>query len=99
MPTAPTGGQGAPITGLSSIYNILNNIVTIVQWAFFAIAIIFIFMAGFAYLTSAGNPEKVQQTHTRLMYAVIALVVGLMAYGMQGFVLSALQTLAIKQGG
>jgi len=45
-----------------------------------------IFLSAFGYLTAAGDPEKVKTASHRLLYAVIAVAVGLMAYGIPALV-------------
>ncbi len=77
-PISPPAAGGFTMT---SVYDILN---TIVNW-FFAIlivlAVIFIFVAAFYYLTAAGDAEKVKTAHTTLIYALVAIAVALLAKG------------------
>ncbi len=75
----PPGPGGFTMT---DVYTILN---TIVNW-FFAILIIlavfFIFVAAFYYLTAAGDAEKVKTAHATLIYALVAIAVALLAKGL-----------------
>ena len=43
------------------------------------LAVIFIIVAGFKYLTAAGDPEKVKAAGTMLIYTAVAIVVALLA--------------------
>ena len=38
-----------------------------------------IIVAGFLYLTSAGNPEKMNKAKTALMYAIGGIIIGILA--------------------
>ncbi|MFA6354691.1 MAG: hypothetical protein WCX12_03360 [Candidatus Paceibacterota bacterium] len=70
--------------GPSSVGGAIDWFGTILTWVariFWIAAILFIFWAAFLYLTAAGDPEKVKKASHTLLYAVIAIVIGLMAYG------------------
>ena len=58
--------------------------VTVVGWMFtflIVLAIIFILIAAFKYLTASGDPEKVKSASHTLIYAAIAVAVALLARG------------------
>lgn len=79
--TGPT--QGIPtISGLGSLTGVAHWVVTISDWMFYfliLLAILFVVVAAYKYLTAAGDPEKVKNANHTLMYAAIAIVVGLLA--------------------
>ena len=55
---------------------------TVFAWAFYfliVLAVIFIIIAGFKYLTAAGDPEKVKSAGTMLIYTAVAIGVALLA--------------------
>jgi fumarate reductase subunit D len=57
---------------------------TLVGWMFtflIVLAIIFILIAAYKYLTAAGDPEKVKSASHTLIYAAIAVAVALLARG------------------
>ena len=68
------------ITDIRGIYNLVARLAKWFQAFFFIIAAIFIIMAAFSYLTSAGNEDKVRTAKTQLIYAVVATVVALLAF-------------------
>lgn len=73
----------APVTRFEDILRILN---TLINWIFtilLIVAVLFIIMAAFAYLGSAGDVEKVQQAQNKLIYAAVAIGVGLIAKGVE----------------
>jgi uncharacterized membrane protein HdeD (DUF308 family) len=83
---APTG----LITDVSGVWRIINTIVKWVYWLFFAMAVLFIILAAFTYLTAGGDPGKVKKANTQLIYAIVAVAVALIAYGIEALVRSAL---------
>lgn len=87
LPTpAPTPTTPAPIAGGTGIIVFVNQIATWISFLFWALAVIFIFYAAFLYLTAGGEEEKVKKANHQLIYAVIAIVVALFAYGLPLFV-------------
>jgi len=43
------------------------------------LAVIFVIVAAFKYLTAAGDPEKVKSANHQLIYAAVAIIVALVA--------------------
>jgi membrane glycosyltransferase len=80
-PVSPPTTQG-PITTTGGIINLFGQILTWVAYIFWIAAAGFVFYAGFLYLTAAGDPEKVKKAGSQLLYAVIAIAIGIMAYGL-----------------
>ena len=54
-----------------------------------ALAVLFIAIGGFRYTISSGDPGNVKQAKDTILYAVIGLVVALLAQFVIGFVISA----------
>jgi uncharacterized membrane protein len=46
------------------------------------LAIIFIIIAAYKYLTAGGDESKVSSAHKTLIYALVAIAVGLLAQGL-----------------
>ena len=82
---AESGIRG-PISSVSGVILLFNSIVVWIAWAFWIAAAGFVFYAAFLYLTAAGSDERVKKAHKQLLYSVIAVAVGLMAYGLPYFV-------------
>lgn len=62
----------------------LDVIYTVTDWIFYlavAVAVIFIVLGAFSIITAGGSPEKVQSGRNYILYAVIGLIIGLMAKG------------------
>lgn len=71
----------APITTFDEVINIL---VTISQWMFgilIALSIVMILYSAFLYMFSGGSDDKVKKAKDTLTYAIIAVVVAVLAGG------------------
>ncbi len=87
----------APNAGINSINAVGTSLCAITNWLFYfliLLAVIFIIWAAFKYLTAAGDPEKVKSASHALLYAAIAIVVGILAKAVPSLVGS-----IIGQGG
>ena len=69
------------ITSVSAVTNVLSRIVGFMQVLLFAAAGVFIVLAAFQYLTAGGDEEKVKEARQKLVYAMIAIAIGLVATG------------------
>ncbi|HPW34503.1 MAG TPA: hypothetical protein PK367_01945 [Candidatus Paceibacterota bacterium] len=69
------------ITEPSQIVNIFENVAKWLYTAFFIIAIIYVLLAAFQFLRGGDNPKNVESAKQRLTYAVIAIVIALVASG------------------
>ncbi len=63
-----------------SIINTALGVITVV-------AVIFIIIGGVQYITSSGDTSKAMKAKNTIMYAVIGLVVALLAFAIVNFVL------------
>lgn len=73
-----------PNSPINSPTDAVNILCTIAGWMFtflVVLAIIFVIYAALKYLTAGGESEKVTQANHMLIYAVVAIVVGLLAKG------------------
>lgn len=88
----PPEGAVTTVQNLTGVLGIVTYIVKIVYYLFFALAVFFIIWAAFSYLTAGGDPTKVKTASHRLIYAIVAIAVALLAYGIQAIVRSSLTT-------
>lgn len=73
-----------PVTSLPELVSRAGPLCTAINWAFtilIIIAIVFVLIAAFKYLTAAGDPEKVKSASHTLVYAAVAVAVGILAKG------------------
>ena len=85
---SPTAGNVAPNSlpapVITSLRGLITYICNAINWVFtflVILTILFIIIAAFRYLTSAGDPEKVKAANHQLIYAAIAIAVALVAKG------------------
>jgi heme/copper-type cytochrome/quinol oxidase subunit 2 len=89
---AQTGtGPGAqqPPAPITSLTGVTGAICTAIGWLFtflIILAVLFVLLAAFKYLTASGDPEKVKQAGNMLFYAVIAVVVAIIAKGVPAII-------------
>ena len=68
---------------VGSILNVVYSLIGIV-------AVIFVIIGGFKYMTSQGEPGRVQQAKNTILYALIGLVITVSAFAITAFILQAL---------
>lgn len=75
-----------PRVGPPTVGGLMGLVKGVVQWVyilFFVLAVLFILIAAFRYLTAAGDPEKVKSAQNMLIYAVVAIVIAFLAVGFE----------------
>jgi hypothetical protein len=80
------GIEGVNVESAGKLLDILGKVVRYVYYAFFIIAVLFIVLAAYDYLTKSGEPEKIKEVHKKLLYAAIAIVVALLAVGAEAII-------------
>ena len=65
-----------------------NKIINLIIGIVGLLAVIFIIIGAFQFTTSAGDARKTQQAKNTITYAIIGLVIALLAYAIVNFVLS-----------
>lgn len=60
--------------------NVAASIVTTASTIFALIAVIAIVYGGVLYMTSGGDPGKVKQAKNTILYAIIGLIVSVLAF-------------------
>jgi len=66
---------------------IVNDIVNALLYVLGAVAVIVIIVAGILYATSSGDPALITKAKNTLLYAVIGLLVAIMAYAIVNYVI------------
>ncbi len=85
-------GDDPLISSGDDVIQILANITTWL-WRVFMIATVIAFLiAGFLYLTAAGNPDRQERANKMILYGVIGVVVALLSGGMVALIQSFLET-------
>lgn len=84
--------QGSTIdtgTGTKGIGPLIKEVVKVLLFVLGAIAVIMIVVGGIRYAVSGGDSGAVTSAKNTILYAVIGLVVALLAYAIVNFVLTA----------
>lgn len=76
----PKADLTSPLTG--NVKTITDALLTVAG----AVAVIIIIIAGIRYITSTGDSTRIQQAKDTLLYAVIGLVVVIVAFAIVNFV-------------
>lgn len=71
---------------LTSWLTIVNTIAKWLYTVLLILAVIFVLLAAFTYLTAAGDPGKVKKATNQLIYAVVAIVVAILAFSIRAIV-------------
>jgi hypothetical protein len=66
---------------------IVANVVNVLLFIIGALSVIMIIFGGFKYITSGGDSSGVTAAKNTIMYAVIGLIVAVLAYAIVNFVL------------
>lgn len=77
-------GNSNPISGNDGI---ILKVVKIILIAAGVLAILMIMLGGWAYITSQGDPQKLKGAKDTILYAIIGLVVAIMARAILSVVL------------
>lgn len=72
------------------IQGFVKNLVNVMLYVLGAISVIVIIFAGIFYVMSMGDATAITKAKNTLLYAVIGLVVALLAYAIVNFVLEAI---------
>ena len=78
-------------TSTKSLPEMIKIILTVVFTVIGMVAVVMIILGGVNYATSLGDPAKATKAKNTIMYAVIGLVITLLAIAIVNFVLSSLQ--------
>ena len=84
-----------PPVGPVTVSGWVAILVNVVQWFYtiiFIIAVLFILLAAFNFITSGGDPTKTTAAKKQLLYAVIGIVVALLSYGVVTLVQNSLNS-------
>lgn len=82
----------------TKVEDVVKNIISILFWIIGILAVIVIIYAGITFITAAGNPSKVAQAKTMIIYAVIGLAVAILAYAIVNFVVGASSGKGVNSG-
>ena len=79
------GGGGDGLT----VWGVVSAIINVALWVIGVLAVGFIIYGGIKYSMSAGDASKVKSAKDTIMYAVVGLIVAILAYAIVNFVIGA----------
>ena len=80
-------GDGVPDNLASGDDSIIRRVINLMLYAVGVISVIMLIYGGFRYVISGGQKESVTAAKNTILYAVIGLVVAMLAYAIINFVL------------
>ena len=70
------------VTTPEDIITLIETIAAWLFWILLAVALIYILMAALQFLTSGGDPMRVEKARNNLLYAIVGLAVAFLAQGL-----------------
>ena len=67
------------VNKIGDVEEVVKQVVLVLQVILFSIAGIFIVIAGYSYLTAQGDADKTANARNMILYAIIAVGIGLLA--------------------
>ena len=90
--TLRSGVDNAQGTGVDNVakdpQDLVKNIVNIFLYAVGVLSVIMLIWGGIRYTTSAGDSNKVQSAKNTVLYAVVGLVVAILAWAIVNMVIT-----------
>ena len=77
----------------------VGSVINVVYGLIGIVAVVFVIIGGFKYMTSQGEPARVQQAKNTIMFSLIGLIVTLSAFAITSFILTALGSGGEGSGG
>lgn len=71
--------EGVGITKADQLFGILADILKYIYEIFFIVAVLFIIMTAYTYLTAQDDVEKIKNAHKQLIWAAVAIAVALIS--------------------
>lgn len=86
---AQSGANASGQSGGMSLQNLVKRIVNILLYVIGAVAVIMIIIGALRYVTSSGDSSQTTAAKNTILYAVVGLVIAVLAYAIVNFVLGA----------
>ena len=81
QPDIKQGNIGGGASAYGDIIRIIQNVGSWMLGILLTLSAIFIIYAAFLFLTAAGDETKVKEAKNIIIYAIVAIVVGILAWG------------------
>lgn len=77
---------GNPLKEISDVFNLLGDVLVVFFTFSAVVAVIFVIVGGFHYVSALGNPENAQKGKQTITWAVVGLIISIAAYAIVQFV-------------
>lgn len=74
-------GNNCVINNPQQIFTVLSKIVRWTYTIFFVVAVFFILLAAFNFLTAQGDSAKIQEARNQILWAIVAVVIAMISVG------------------
>lgn len=81
------GGPNSGDTSGDQVTVVIKNVIGIISFLVGLVAVLMIVIAGFRFVTSNGDAGTVSSAKNTIIYAVIGLIITIMAYAIVNFIL------------
>ncbi len=79
------------VTTAGQVLNIINFLTKVAYTLFIALTVLFLILAAFNYLTAQGDEGKVKTAKKQVVYAVVAIVIAILAFSVSSLVTSLIE--------
>jgi len=84
---AQGNNQPATLFGIAGVFTVISNTMLFIVGA---LSVLMLIIGGLKYVVSGGNSSAVANAKNTVLYAIVGLIVSLMAYAAINFVLNSL---------
>lgn len=70
----------------NTLQELINMVINSVLGILATVAVLFLIIGGFQYVTSAGNPESIQRAKNTILYAILGVVTSIIAFAVVKFI-------------
>ncbi len=85
-----TGAKKSGIDDNVTVDGTIKNVTNVLLFLIGAVSVIMLIVGGFRYVASNGNADQIKAAKNTIMYAIIGLVVAIVAYAIVEFVADAI---------
>jgi len=71
----------------ANLIDMIADIANYLFWILLAVSIVFIVWAGLLFVTASGNADQIEKARGIILYAIIGIIVAILAYAIRGFLL------------
>lgn len=82
LPAIVISAEGGGISTVEGLFDVIKKVTNYFFTALLALAVVFVVLAGFSFLTAAGDPIKLSKAKNQLLWALVAVAIGALSWGL-----------------